>query len=353
MRVLHIANIGRSGKLGGIGVAVMQLSKAQRELGVDSRICTTKYNEIYVDNNLTYYTDSTEKFKQLIDGFRPDIITINGLYEKEEIPYTLYIWKKQIPYIIVYHGSASHDNVKKGWLKKKIANYIFFDRIIKRASFVVYLNVNEYNKSVFQKINKRYYIIPNGVIVPSDVPMSSTQKRVNITFMSRLDYHGKGLDVLLPAIKKLREEGWEDKIVFTFYGNHYDDTYKKFLEFGDFLQYKGFVSGWEKSQALIDSSIIILPSRSEGMPIIILEALAFGRPCMVTSMTNMAELIEGNNCGWVIELSEESIIEKIKQAYQQLHINPSFYFDNCRQVAKEYSWYNVAKRTIEVYNTVI
>ena len=237
---------------------------------------------------------------------------------------------------MVFHGGASRDNAKKGWLKKIIANLLLFNWFIYKAKAVVYLSENEYKKSVFKRINSNYTILPNGVNVPDDIiPSRVVQEKMNITFLSRIDYYGKGIDVLLEAIKKLQCEGWEDKIEFNFYSNKYDDTYKLLLEYGDFVKYHGFVAGYEKAEVLKKASINILPSRSEGMPMTILEALSYGCPCMVTPMTNMAELIKENHCGWVIELTAESITETIKKAYEELSVSPNKYFEECRNTAKK------------------
>ena len=89
------------------------------------------------------------------------------------------------------------------------------------------------------------------------------------------------------------------------------------------------------------------------MPMTILEALSYGCPCMVTPMTNMAELIKENHCGWVIELTAESITETIKKAYEELSVSPNKYFEECRNTAKRYSWDNVAKKSIMFYQKII
>ena len=255
---------------------------------------------------------------------------------------------------MVFHGGASRDNAKKGWLKKKVANLLLFNWFIHKAKAVVYLSENEYKKSVFKRTNKNYTILPNGVNVPNEVlPSRVVLEKMNITFLSRIDYYGKGIDVLLEAVKKLQCEGWKDKLEFNFYGNKYDDTYKLLLEYGDFVKYHGFVAGNEKAEVLKKASINILPSRSEGMPMTILEALSYGCPCMVTPMTNMAELIKENHCGWVIDLTAESITKTIKKAYEELSVNPDKYVEKCRKTAEKYSWDNVAKKTIMFYQEIV
>lgn len=353
MKILHIAYFGRSGKLNGIYEAVTSLARSQIGLNNEVKIAITSEHSV-VDEQFIYYTPTTKEFKQLLFEYKPDIVVFNSLYEIQQITFSHLLRKWGIPYVLVFHGGASRDNAKKGWLKKKIANLLLFNWFIHKAKAVVYLNENEYKKSVFKRVNKNYTILPNGVSIPNDIiPNRVSPEKMNITFLSRIDYYGKGIDVLLKAVKKLQGEGWEDKIEFNFNGNKYDDTYKLLLEYGDFVKYHGYVTGNEKAKVLKSASINILPSRSEGMPMTVLEALSYGCPCMVTPMTNMAELIKENHCGWVIDLTVDSIVKTIKKAYEELSVNPNKYFEECRNTAKKYSWDNVAKKTIVFYQEII
>ena len=352
MKILHIAYFGREGKLNGIYEAVTCLANAQMKLRHEVKIAITTMQSV-VDEQFIYYTPTTKEFKQLIKYYRPDIVVFNSLYEIQQITFSYILRKQNIPYILVFHGGASKDNAKKGWLKKKIANLLFFDWFIHKAEAVVYLSETEQRKSVFKRINKNYVILPNGVNFPKDVTEHTPSKKINIMFLSRIDYYGKGIDVLLEAIKILQRDGWEDRIEFNFYGNKYDDSYKLLLEYGDFVKYHGFVSGKEKAKALKLASLNILPSRSEGMPMTILEALSYGCPCMVTPMTNMAELIKDSHCGWVIDLTADSIVNTIKKAYGELTENPNKYYSNCRNTALRYSWDNVAKESLAFYTKII
>ena len=49
------------------------------------------------------------------------------------------------------------------------------------------------------------------------------------------------------------------------------------------------------------------PSRAEGLPYSILEALAYGRPVLLTESTNLSELVCSHKAGWVVQPTAESI----------------------------------------------
>lgn len=61
------------------------------------------------------------------------------------------------------------ENYKKGKFKKYIANLLFFNKFLKGAKSVIYLNQGEYSNSLVKSINPRSVIIPNGCYLPPEV----------------------------------------------------------------------------------------------------------------------------------------------------------------------------------------
>lgn len=352
MKILHVAYFGMDGKLNGVSEAVMKLASAQKELGPEVKICITTRHSI-IDEKFIHHTPSLDNFKKVVESFSPDIISFHSLYEFQQITFSHYLRNRKIPYVLVFHGGASSDNAKKNWLKKKIANFVFWNYFIHKAKRVIYLSKNEESKSVFRKINKNSVVIGNGTDYPTELPCPSANEKLNIAFIGRLDYWGKGLDLLFAAIRKLQDDGWKDRLHFTFYGAQYDDTPDKIKALDPMAHWLGFVSGKEKEHAYQNSDILILPSRSEGMPMCVLEALSYGVPCMVTPETNMADVIENGHCGWVINLNVQNIVDTIKSAYADIMHNKAILFENSRKVSEAYSWPNLAKLSIETYKEVL
>jgi glycosyltransferase involved in cell wall biosynthesis len=61
---------------------------------------------------------------------------------------------------------------------------------------------------------------------------------------------------------------------------------------------------WEQCHALI------LPSRKEGLPVAVVEAMLAGRPCLVTDVGGSAELVEHTRSGWVAESPTGPALER-------------------------------------------
>lgn len=353
MRILHIAYFGRQRTITGIVESVMNISQKQREMGHDVLIMIP-FNHPLVDGQRIFYTCSFRQAVDKIKGFCPNIVVFDGFYDKYQIRISLYLKWCGIPYVIVFHGGASADNQKKNWLKKRIANFLFFNRFVKWAKSVVYLSENEKNKSIFSKINPSYNIIPNGVNIPSNIDTQKTENNIiRFLYLSRLDWHGKGLDILCDAFKLLFDAGYESKVCFDFYGSKESIETEKLFQFGNMTQYRGYVTGKEKEAAYRNADIFILPSRSEGMPMVVLEALSFGLPCIVTPETNMSTLVEENNCGWVVNLNPQDVFDIIKEAVDDYYVNQDKYYKNSVKTALLFDWSKIAEKSISVYNNIL
>lgn len=352
MKILHIAYFGQNRQMNGVGEAVINLAQAQVSQGHHVKLAMGNDHDL-IDGQFIFLTDTTRNFCALLDEFSPDIAVFHSLYEKFQIPFSRVLRKRKIPYVLVFHGGASKDNARKHALKKRIANLIFFNRIIRNAERVVYLNDNEKEKSVFRRLNDRDAIIPNGVNLPTNDFKRHVDDKITISFISRMDYWGKGLDVLSEAIARLKDLSIGSKLHFAFYGYATDDTYKVFDAMGSISHYYGYVSGQAKKDAFLSSDVLILPSRSEGMPMTILEALSYGVPCIVTQETNMADIISNSNSGWVTELSADCIVEVVKKCYADIITDREGYFKRCKMTASKYSWQHIAEMTITMYNNVL
>ncbi|MBR1775007.1 MAG: glycosyltransferase [Bacteroidales bacterium] len=350
MKILHIASIGH--RATGIGSVLINLEKSQKVLCQDVKILSLNQNVIY-DDIIIDTVKNIKDFRETITEFKPNICIFHGLYYKEFISFYKYLIKNNIPYLIVLHGALSKENYKHNLLKKRIARFLFIDKFIKQACSIIYLNKAEYKNSIVPLINSNYTIIPNGCNIITNPTMHPIIKnKIELVFIGRIDIHTKGLDILLNAIELLT--GYSKRIHFSFYGVGVEKNVTDFKEnlnkFNNIADFKGGVYGKEKDTVLRNSDIFILTSRSEGMPMGILEALSYGVPCLITPQTNMVDIIEIYKCGWVTDLSSMSIAETVIKAANDICDKKEEMFNNSLQAAKKYSWKEIAKKSIEEYS---
>ncbi len=62
--------------------------------------------------------------------------------------------------------------------------------------------------------------------------------------------------------------------------------------------------GWKNPQEIVqllqDSRAFILPSFAEGLPVVLMESLALGRPAITTAIAGIPELVDHNQSGWLV-----------------------------------------------------
>jgi glycosyltransferase involved in cell wall biosynthesis len=125
----------------------------------------------------------------------------------------------------------------------------------------------------------------------------------------------KGHNELIKALSIVRNNGVNAKI--TFVGEDYNNGIAKLLDLASFygirdhVTFTGFVSRDKLRQILIESDIAVLPTKVEGLPRVIIEAMALGLPCITTPVSGNPELIDTE---FLVNYSDvECIARKIEE----------------------------------------
>ena len=199
---------------------------------------------------------------------RPDLAIVEQMYA---YPFSKIIKDLQcckIPYIIVPRGELCESSQKKKNLKKVIANFIWFNKMIDRALAIEYLSENEYTSSTKWKC-KKHLIIPNGINVPNQNKHIFSTGRIQASFIGRLDLYHKGIDILLGAISQIQENLRNNHFHLTLYGpilHEEGNILNKLIEekkIQDLVSVNEGVYGEEKKQILTNTDLFVLTSRME------------------------------------------------------------------------------------------
>lgn len=73
----------------------------------------------------------------------------------------------------------------------------------------------------------------------------------------------------------------------------------------------GWISGDRVKAELLASRALILPSFSENMPVVIMEAMALGRPVISTYIAGIPELVQPGVNGWLVPAGDEAALAKV------------------------------------------
>ena len=239
-------------------------------------------------------------------------------------------WKYRLPYIIRFGGGDIPGAQKRyKYIYKLIAPII--RKIWKNAGGLVANSegLKQRAREFYDK--KDIEIISNGVDTTFFCPKQQKKDsdEIQILFVSRL-IEGKGLQFVLPELKQIQKQV-EKKIHLTIVG---DGPYRESLEKivrDEQLENMVFFAGQKEKKEVIpfyqSSDIFILPSLSEGMPNVVLEAMACGLPVIMTPCGGSKELIHEN--GYITSIEEfgqtlcrlckdEDLQEKMGQKSRQI-----------------------------------
>lgn len=123
----------------------------------------------------------------------------------------------------------------------------------------------------------------------------------------------KGIPLLIEAAARLVRRGRNFHLTLVGDGELRTEIEAMIEQHG--LQGVVEITGWASSDKVIDhllaSRAMVLPSFAEGLPVVIMEALALERPVIVTAIAGTPELVD-DKCGWLIPAgSIDSLVEAI------------------------------------------
>lgn len=112
----------------------------------------------------------------------------------------------------------------------------------------------------------------------------------------------KGQALLLAAARELAARGAEFELVLAGDGEMRAELERLIDDYGlrGRVRITGWVSGDEVRSLLLASRGLVLPSFAEGLPVVIMEAMALARPVITTQVAGIPELVRDGAEGWVV-----------------------------------------------------
>ena len=109
----------------------------------------------------------------------------------------------------------------------------------------------------------------------------------------------------------------------------------------------------KKNRILKTTDLFIQASRTEGMPLGILEALSFQIPCIITEGTSLSEIVQKFDCGWTSKTNYEDLSETIKKAVSDVQFYKKRGTNALKCIICSFDWDSLTDLTIKQYELVI
>lgn len=384
MKVLHLASwIGREST--GLGRVSAGLMKSQRSLGIDAQIWTMDASD---ELDFVAQTEALERghirgfsidgparlrySKELIrsvqqpEGLSFDVLHQQGIWQATSIAANKWRQAKRGPTLVAPQGSLSPWALSVSKWRKKLASAWYEDRNLHEAACLHAAAEDERQYMRDYGLQNPIAVIPNGVPdewlttvgdaeafrVKHNIPKD---KRI-FFFLSRITPK-KGIPMFLEAMASVPEtaKNWHFVIAgFEEFGHlaEVNSTAAR-LGLASSLTFPGTLYGSDKADAFALADVCVLPTFSEGAPMIVLDSLGAGVPVLTTKGTPW-EALNQTNSGWWTDITAEGLAQAIVDADKKS-------LDELRDmgargrelVRSQYSWGSIALKMNSLYTWLL
>jgi len=221
--------------------------------------------------------------------------------------------------IIAPHGSLSPWALRSSRWKKALATAAYEGSNLRHASCLHALSQVEAQEFRDWGLESPIAVVPNGISIEWLRSAGDAQRFRNafavhadariLLFLSRITPK-KGLPLLIESVRANGKafSGWLLLIAGVDEFGHQRDLEALVDQYGlrDSVRFIGPLYGDTKRDAFSTADAFVLPSHSEGWPMVVLEALGAGVPVFTTTAIPFPELLE-HRAGWIVEPSLDSI----------------------------------------------
>lgn len=222
-------------------------------------------------------------------------------------------------------------------------------------TIVVSKTLQQYCRNVYE--TETVYI-PNGVPVPI-LPIASAllqdqfqlQPQGYILAVSRLVRH-KGIHHLVAAYHDLQTT----LPLVIVGGSAFTDNYVSELQqmaLGNRnIRFVGYQEGAALAELFANAAVFVQPSETEGLPITLLEAMAYGRPIVASDIPENQEALGG--CGILFRNRDAGdLTQKLAYALAETTVMRRLADQAKERAVRHYHWHDIAQQTEKLYRQLV
>jgi len=360
---------------GGIGNSAHHLATKLQGLGLDTTVFTLKSDKPVSNDKKYAVVELNSPVRVGLGAFLPqliwklwkfDIIHLHYPFLASNLIVALFKLLKgqKTQFVLHYHQDLNLKGIKKAY--EYITRKLFLGFIINQADQVIYSSFDYFKTSCafkyYQKNKSKFHELPFGVnqeYKPADKKnellekYGFTSEDKIVLFVGGLgrNHYFKGVDDLIKSFKLITDENIKCLIIGD--GNlkqRYQALVKE-LSLENKVKFAGFVQDEQLSDHYNLSDIFILPStqKNEAFGIVLIEAMAHGKPVIASNLPGVREVVARGNNGFLIEPGNKTdISQKVMELLNSN--NYQEYCDNALQsVKKHYQWDSIVEKLINIY----
>jgi poly(glycerol-phosphate) alpha-glucosyltransferase len=223
-----------------------------------------------------------------------DIVHGHGMWMYQSRDILKWAKSKGRPHLVTPHGMLDPWALRNSKWKKRIAA-VLYERARMKSAYCIHALCNPEVDAIRRYgLTNPICVIPNGVHIPNLSPddHARTSEPKTLLYLGRM-HPKKGLEQLIYAWDKLlrmRKPDWRLAIAGWDQGGYAARlrALSRALDLDDSIVFPGPQFGEDKHHLLANAHAFVLPSLSEGLPMTVLEAWAYGLPVVMTPECNLS-----------------------------------------------------------------
>lgn len=268
----------------------------------------------------------------------------------------------KVPHIATVHGSDVN-TIKKSKFLSKICSFIIHnsDRITANSNYTKNILL-----SIDDKAKNRVEVVPMGV----DINYSKSEDNTNLKEVFGAEYlilsigrliGWKGTKYLIIAMKDVTKKFPTAKLVIGGNGPEKGnlENLTKELNLKKKVIFTGYIEDMDLPKYYSVADVFVLPSinldgQTEGLGVVLLEAMACGTPIIGSNVGGIQDIIEDGYNGFLVpEKSSEDLAGKILELLSNKKLAEEFSVNGLKIVRERFSWEIVGERFIKIYEAVL
>ena len=296
-------------------------------------------------------------------AFAGAVIHVHGLWKLTSLVSLRVSRKAGVPRMVSPHGMLDRWALEQSALRKRLAWRLYEAANMGEAGCLHALCDAEVRQIRDFGLRNPVAVIPNGMDLPAPaaqgVPTPATQLaggRKVLLFLSRI-HPKKGLIPLVRAWSQCAPKhlDWLLVIAGPDEDGHQEEVRRLVtaMRLGESVAFVGAQYGGSKVAWLHAATAFVLPSFSEGFPVAILEALAYGLPVLMTPFCNFPE---AESCGAALSVGPEptALADGLEQLMSRPPAELRAMGGRGRElIGSRYAWDGIADRMVDVYRWLL
>jgi len=331
----------------------------------------SKFKEVLENSNIKYHFIITKKnlslkllkdLKKIATTGQFDLIHLNLIHAELWFSVLKTFFGLKTKLVSTIHGFDEQFQAKHGFDPKQITNTKYV-RILKFCEKKI-SNYYAVSKGLENLVTKGKIISPNKISVINygfdypdhehsfNLPKQIDKTKKNILVPGRIVEY-KGQEMVIDTIPKLIEKGIAFKIIFAGdlqgeYGNHLKQKINK-LNYNKYVTFLGHVPNLP--EYFISSDIVVLPSKSEGFGLVLLEAFNYEKPVITFDVPAFNETIEHQKTGLITKcFCLDELADNIETLIKNSNIRDKLTTEAKKRLLDYYCLDRMVTETINFYN---